>query len=102
MPTVSLRQRLKNLEVWCGKENVTREPSNLPEVGDQIFYIARGSLDGVYKPVKRCAFVSATSVEDPALKDMIIHAVVLNPEGQFFNKFVPYDPDGRPGTWKYK
>lgn len=74
-----------------------------PTLGEQVNYVARGSLDGVYKPVNRVAFITATTEEEPARlsSEWHVELYVINPDGQFFNHNVAYDENKSPGTWHY-
>ena len=80
-----------------------------PYVGQPVHYVSLGSADGSYPSVCRAAIVTI------AYPDELTAALcVLNPEGAFFNRDVPYDAgdaDVRPhqcggrayrgGTWHY-
>lgn len=74
-----------------------------PELNFPAFYVARGSADGVYPPVNRAAFITATTKEEPSRLDSPWHVelFVMNPDGIFFNHNVPYDPKKAGGTWHY-
>jgi hypothetical protein len=70
-------------------------------IGEKVHYVARGSADGVYPPICRCAFV--VGVRESSDGHGEHHDLcVLNPEGLFFNKGVVFDQSGKaPGTWHY-
>lgn len=82
-----------------------------PEISDTVIYKSLGSADGRYKPEDRSAIVTEIHVDEFINKDPKVGAnyneytvslCVFNPTGLFFNTFVQYDPEGKPGTWRYK
>lgn len=75
-------------------------------IGTKVHYVARGSLDGVYPPICRLAFITGIRDEfdpndDYAPPRITYDLCVLNPEGQFFNRDVKLDPNGKPGTFHF-
>jgi hypothetical protein len=65
-----------------------------PSIGRIVHYTAYGTPGGEFKSKPRAAVI--TDVET----DTKVHVCVLNPTGIFFNA-VEYDPDGKPGTWRW-
>jgi hypothetical protein len=71
------------------------------DIGMVVHYVARGSLDGVYKPVCRAAMVTAIGEEyDQGVETLSL--CVINPEGQYFNRNVDHDEAQAPGTWHFR
>jgi hypothetical protein len=73
-----------------------------PTVARVVHYQAFGTPGGEYRSLPRAAIVTETQAENPGIADpMTVGLCVLNPTGQFFNREVPYDADGKPGTWRW-
>lgn len=52
--------------------------TGFPDIGQLVHYVARGSLDGMFPPVCRVAFVTETG-DDP----FMVGLYVVNPTGTF-------------------
>lgn len=79
-----------------------------PTVGRIVHYQAFGTPGGEYPSVPRAAVITAVAEHNPLggahLTDETSYRVglaILNPTGMFFNVDVPYDADGKPGTWRW-
>lgn len=74
----------------------------IPTIGRIVFYVARGSADGVFPPVPRAAVVTEVDGGDGPWK---VGLCVLNPTGLFFHPLSAggcvYDEAGAPGTWHW-
>jgi hypothetical protein len=74
-----------------------------PSVGRVVHYRSHGSAGGEYQPQCRAAIV--TEVGDPEGADADLAKIglaVLNPEGMYFSRGVPYDASGdRGGQWHW-
>jgi hypothetical protein len=68
-----------------------------PSVGRIVHYTSYGTPGGEYPSVCRAAVIAAVDNEAA----MSVDLVVLNPEGLFFNKGVPYSDDPIGGTWHW-
>lgn len=68
-----------------------------PSVGRIVHYQAYGTPGGEYASVPRAAIITETYKDEPTLAGLC----VLNPTGQFFNRHVLYDAEGKPGTWRW-
>ena len=77
-------------------------PVPSPTPGQQVFYQARGSADGVFPPVERVAFITEVS---PGDRNGTVGLIVFNPKGLFFHSLsdggTVYDADRAPGTWAW-
>lgn len=69
-----------------------------PTVGMDVYYISRGSLDGVYPPTLRAAKITAIHDHNLAADNTVASLIVFNPEGLFFN-MAPHGTG--PGEWIY-
>lgn len=72
--------------------------SQTPSIGRIVHYVSYGTPGGEYRSQCRAAIVTSVHpVEHPADKAYLIEdgydvaLCVLNPEGQFFNRHVPYE-----------
>lgn len=81
----------------------------VPEISDLVIYQSLGSADGRYPPLPRAAIVTSTREAVPKgegvganYDEYTVDLFVMNPTGLFFNTMAHYDPDGKPGTWRYK
>jgi hypothetical protein len=83
-----------------------------PTVARNVHYQAYGTPGGEFQSVARAAIITdvAALVPDATLKDPLAYGdernyrvgvCVLNPSGIFFNAACPFDPDGKPGTWRW-
>lgn len=74
-----------------------------PSVGRMVHYVSYGTPGGEYPSVCRAAVITAvdTDYRNAKLEYFVVDLCVLNPEGLFFNKHVPYDEDKRGGTWHW-
>lgn len=82
-----------------------------PTIARVVHYQSYGSPGGEFKSVPRAAIITeADPISDAAVKDPVgysdernytVGLCVLNPTGQFFNRAVPYDADGKPGSWRW-
>lgn len=79
-----------------------------PATGRIVHYMSRGSADGRFAP--RCRAAIITDVPDLLSEqpnsgpDGYVPAVditVVNPTGFFFDREIPYDPEGGPGSWHW-
>jgi hypothetical protein len=76
-----------------------------PTVGRMVHYVSYGTPGGEYTSQCRAAIVTAVNGPnernefDPESGD--VDLCVLNPEGFFFNKYVPYDEGHRGGSWHW-
>jgi hypothetical protein len=68
-----------------------------PSIGRIVHYQSFGTPGGEYPSVPRAAIITETYQDAPHL----VGLCVLNPTGQFFNRTVAFDADGRPGTWRW-
>jgi hypothetical protein len=68
-----------------------------PSVGQVVHYVSYGTPGGEYTSQCRAAIVTEAR-EDSDLAGL----AVLNPEGMFFNRYVPQSEDEhRGGTWHW-
>lgn len=65
------------------------------QVGDDVFYVARGSADGVFPPVDRAAKVTEVHTPDD------VGLVIFNPTGLYFERHIIYSGNNRPGSWHW-
>jgi hypothetical protein len=72
----------------------------LPTVGRTVHYVSYGTPGGEYRSVCRAAIVTAEA-DDDAMAPSTVSLAVLNPEGFFFNKNVPFSEQHRGGTWHW-
>lgn len=69
-----------------------------PTVGRIVHYVSYGTPGGEYASQCRAAIVTEAARGDSDLTGM----AVLNPEGMFFNRYVPQSEDEhRGGTWHW-
>lgn len=67
----------------------------IPSIGRIVHYRSYGSPGGEYVPECRAAVITGVG-------DNGVHLTVLNPEGMFFNKDVPYDElNNSGGSWHW-
>jgi hypothetical protein len=71
-----------------------------PSVGRVVHYTSYGTPGGEYPSVCRAAVVTDT-VHSAAGIAWPVSLCVLNPEGMFFNKDVPYSEEHKGGTWHW-
>jgi hypothetical protein len=71
-----------------------------PTIGRIVWYQSHGSPNGQHKSEPRAAIVTGLSGAEVGLEYQI-DLCVLSPTGLFFNQGVPYDEDGRPGSWRW-
>lgn len=67
-----------------------------PTIGRIVHYQAYGTPGGEYPSVPRAAVVTEVDADGST-----VGLCVLNPTGQFFNRGVRYDADGKPGCWRW-
>lgn len=80
-----------------------------PTVGRIVHYQSHGSPDGKYTPQPRAAVVTAISVTLapgstlPSVGEptSAVDLCVLNPEGMYFNRGVPFSETPQPGHWNW-
>lgn len=87
-----------------------------PSVARNVHYVAYGTPGGEFPAgVHRAAIITEIYYGPEASQPptgttlqiredgvcMSVGLCVLNPTGQFFNRGVRYDPDGKPGTWHW-
>lgn len=76
-----------------------------PSVGRVVHYHSYGTPGGEYKSEPRAAIVTQANVPtkaDPFGEETtVVHLCVLNPEGLFFNRFVNYSEEPKPGHWSW-
>lgn len=74
-----------------------------PTVGRIVHYQAFGTPGGEYLSVPRAAVITeAVPGAYPTQEsDYRVGLCILNPTGQFFNIDVPFNADGKPGTWRW-
>lgn len=73
-----------------------------PSVGRIVHYVSYGTPGGEYTSQCRAAVI--TEVGDPEATEpelMDVGLAVLNPEGMFFNREVPYGGDRAGGSWHW-
>jgi len=77
--------------------------SEKPSVGRMVHYVSYGTPGGEYPSVCRAAIISEVIVNPvvEGVNETKVSLVVLNPEGLFFNKNVPYSEDRQGGTWHW-
>ncbi|MFJ2114463.1 hypothetical protein ACIOEX_21655 [Streptomyces sp. NPDC087850] len=69
-----------------------------PTIGRIVHYRSHGTPGGEYQPQCRAAIVTEAVRGDSEL----IGLAVLNPEGMFFNRYIPHDQHGEyGGTWHW-
>lgn len=67
-----------------------------PTIGRVVHYVSRGSLDGKYPPMHVPLHVVVV------YNGSIVDGWTLNPRGQRYEEYVPFDPDEKePGTWHW-
>lgn len=79
-----------------------------PTVGRVVHYQSYGTPGREYLPEPRAAIVTEVQVVSvgglmSAGKREVTHVslCVLNPEGMFFNRDVPYSDEPKPGHWNW-
>jgi hypothetical protein len=78
-----------------------------PTVGRIVHYQAFGTPGGEYKSLPRAAIITAVDDIEYAPPSPFqesgyrVALCILNPTGQFFNVDVKFDPEGKPGTWRW-
>ena len=81
-----------------------------PSVARVVHYQSYGTPKGEYPSVPRAAIITAADpVGSHAFseadyrdeRNFVVSLCVLNPEGMFFNRAVPFDAEGKPGTWRW-
>jgi len=85
-----------------------------PTVARNVHYQAYGTPGGEYKSVPRAAIITdvevlpdragavqSNPVEYADERNYKVGVCVLNPGGIFFNPDIKFDPDGKPGTWRW-
>lgn len=70
----------------------------VPTIGRIVLYQRHGSPNGQHKSEPSPAII--TAIPDIGVENQI-SLCVFNPTGMYFNEQVPYDPEGRPGTWRW-
>lgn len=69
-----------------------------PSIGRVVHYVSYGTPGGEYTSECRAAIVTEVAA-DPRES---VGLCVLNPTGQFFNRAIPHDEDGKSGgTWHW-
>lgn len=72
-----------------------------PSVGRVVHYVAYGTPGGEF-PAGVCRAAVVTEVDQVDPEPMLRASLcVLNPTGQFFNRWVPYSAEPKPGTWHW-
>ena len=69
----------------------------IPTVGRIVHYQSYGTPGGEYLPEPRAAIITAV---DP-LPERTVSLCVLNPEGMYFKRDVPYSMTPKPGHWSW-
>ncbi|MCX5587536.1 hypothetical protein [Streptomyces erythrochromogenes] len=73
-------------------------PEPQPSVGRIVHYVSYGTPGGEYTSRCRAAIIT----EEPQGDSDLIGLAVLNPEGMFFNRYVPQsEAEHRGGTWHW-
>ncbi|XUM01218.1 hypothetical protein ACQ86F_31560 [Streptomyces venezuelae ATCC 10712] len=73
-------------------------PEPTPAVGRIVHYVSYGTPGGEYSSKCRAAIVTEGMRDESGL----VGLAVLNPEGMFFNRYVPRSEDEhRGGTWHW-
>lgn len=65
-----------------------------PTIGQMVHYQAFGTPGGEHKSEPRAAVVTGVHPDSVSL-------CVLSPSGMFFNPFVPYSSEPKPGHWNW-
>ena len=77
------------------------EPEQKPSVGRIVHSQAYGTPGGEHPSVARAAVVTEVGENGDGKDPRVVGLCVLNPTGQFFNRGVCFDPDGKGGTWRW-
>jgi hypothetical protein len=82
-----------------------------PSVGRVVHYQSYGTPNGEYTPQPRAAIITELYAPgDFKAENLVVEGdgtqstvglCVLNPTGQFFNRFVPYAESPTPGHWNW-
>lgn len=75
-----------------------------PSIGRIVHYVSYGTPGGEYQSLCRAAIITAIHSVEPDAEGILIPSVdlcVLNPEGLFFNKNVPYREVLSGGSWHW-
>jgi hypothetical protein len=82
------------------KEQPMPQPVQKPSIGRIVLYQRHGSPNGQHKSEPSPAIV--TAVHDNAISEVpLVDLCVFNPNGMYFNPRTEFDPDARPGTWRW-
>lgn len=78
----------------------------IPSVGRVVHYVSHGTPvreDGTQEFTSECRAAIVTEVDkDPFSDGYVVGLCVLNPTGQFFNRGLSQDEDGKAGgTWHW-
>ncbi|MEU3730019.1 hypothetical protein AB0E81_11500 [Streptomyces sp. NPDC033538] len=83
---------------------ITGKPSHLnPSVGRVVRYVSYGTPGGEFASEERAAIITEVPYRGDGTDrhGNMVGLAVLNPTGFFFNRDVPYDEHGTPGTWHW-
>ncbi len=70
--------------------------------GRIVHYVAYGTPGGEYEAgACRAAIITAIPTQGSMLEQARIALCVFNPTGVFFNNYVPYSEEKKPGTWHW-
>jgi hypothetical protein len=74
-----------------------------PSVGRIVHYVAFGTPGGEYpEGTHRAAIVTEVEPSPPDVDEpKNVSLCVFNPTGMHFREDVPFDPEGKPGTWHW-
>lgn len=77
---------------------------NKPNVGQLVYYKARGSADGVFPKVDRASIVTDVRVVEnvPDSEKIQVRVCVFNPEGLFFSAWLYQGQEGGQWDWMFK
>ncbi|MCU1592414.1 MAG: hypothetical protein JWP11_3670 [Frankiales bacterium] len=81
-------------------------PTPAPTVGRIVHYQSYGTPNGEHRSKPRAAVVTEVAASAAYLADAgdghpFVSLCVLNPEGMFFNRDVPYAETPTPGRWSW-
>jgi len=75
--------------------------SQTPSVGRIVHYHSYGTPGGEYLPEARAAIITEVQPGAEPGDGPLVGLAVLNPTGVFFNQFVRFSEEPKPGHWTW-
>ena len=73
----------------------------VPSVGRIVHYQAYGTPGGEFPSVPRAACITEIGANGDGKDTSLVGLCVMNPQGLFFNRSVPYADPPKPGCWNW-